>query len=537
MPILSDHSLLQLDDEYLRTLERTALCDLSVRLLADLKEARERLKQNPSNSSRPPSSRAPWERVPGKAEDDPDGEAHEDLPPAADEKRPDPKADRGEAPPAAAPAEGAPAGAEKKGPAKRRPGKQPGAPGKGRTQVLRADAAEHHRPDRCAGCGRRLSPDAPRQVYTAFSTVDLQWGDPEQPGLHLRVTEHRYEEVCCPCGHHTRAAPARTEGDPAEGKIPLSEWRLVGPGLAALIVALNMRFRMSRARIREFLWEWLGLQLSVGTLHQTLREAAAAAAPAEPELIKAVQTSGLLHGDETSWLEQAAGGLRWLWVLIGAQVVYYAVADRGKETLLRVLAGFEGWLMSDGWCAYRYYPQRLRCWAHLIRKAKGLMDSCRADARAFGRQVHDTLERLMAAVYAAREGPPGSVAPDLSAAHASLVDALHQACRRHLSHPHAKTQALAVEFCNDWEAIFQVLKQPHLPLTNNEAERALRHWVISRRLSYGTRTAAGSRDFALLASVIDTCRLRGHSPWRYIATGIADRRAGRPLAALPGVGI
>ena len=62
--------------------------------------------------------------------------------------------------------------------------------------------------------------------------------------------------------------------------IELSEWRLVGPGLAALIVALALRFRLSRARIQEFLAEWLGLELSIGTIHQTLHEASAAVAPA-----------------------------------------------------------------------------------------------------------------------------------------------------------------------------------------------------------------------------------------------------------------
>ena len=53
------------------------------------------------------------------------------------------------------------------------------------------------------------------------------------------------------------------------------------------------------------------------------------------------------------------------------------------------------------------------------------------------------------------------------------------------------------------------------------------------RISHGTRTATGSRVFALLASVIATCRQRGHSLWPYIAAAIADRRAGRPLAPLP----
>lgn len=78
-------------------------------------------------------------------------------------------------------------------------------------------------------------------------------------------------------------------------------------------------------------------------------------------------------------------------------------------------------------------------------------------------------------------------------------------------HPHAKTPALAVEFLNDWEAVFAVLENLAWPLTNNEAECAL------RQISHGTRTPRGSRYFALLASVIDTCR----------------RRQGLPLLPLP----
>jgi transposase len=42
-------------------------------------------------------------------------------------------------------------------------------------------------------------------------------------------------------------------------------------------------------------------------------------------------------------------------------------------------------------------------------------------------------------------------------------------------HAHGKTHELAVEFLNDWGAIFAVLSDPLWPLTNNEAERALRH--------------------------------------------------------------
>jgi hypothetical protein len=163
-----------------------------------------------------------------------------------------------------------------------------------------------------------------------------------------------------------------------------------------------------------------------------------------------------------------------------------------------------------------------------------LAERYQRDARAFGRQVLDLLNTLMAAVYAAREGPPA----DLPTQYAGRLAELRAACERLLryrreGHDHAKTHALAVELLNDWDAIFQVLQHPELPLTNNEAERALRHWVILRKLSNGSRTDVGSRVVALLASVIDTCRQRGHAPWPYLQTAIADRRAGRTLAPLP----
>ena len=178
-------------------------------------------------------------------------------------------------------------------------------------------------------------------------------------------------------------------------------------------------------------------------------------------------------------------------------------------------------------------PRRLRCWAHLLRKAQGLVECYDPDGRAFGQRVRTTLEDLMAAIFAVREGPPDGPPVDLPHAYARQLERLRQAVTARLSHRHDKTQALAVELYNDWEAIFAVLHQPELPLTNHDAERALRHWVIARRLSHGTRTAVGSRTFTLLASVIDTCRQRGHSPWTYLVTAIADRRAGLPLAPLP----
>lgn len=54
-----------------------------------------------------------------------------------------------------------------------------------------------------------------------------------------------------------------------------------------------------------------------------------------------------------------------------------------------------------------------------------------------------------------------------------------------------------------------------------------------RKISYGTRSEEGTRVFAMLASVIDTCRQRNVSPWRYLEDVIRERRAGRVVPELP----
>ncbi len=59
---IPDYSLLQITPEVLVKLNPNELLKLSVKLLKDLKESRDRLNQNSNNSSRPSSSIPPWEK-------------------------------------------------------------------------------------------------------------------------------------------------------------------------------------------------------------------------------------------------------------------------------------------------------------------------------------------------------------------------------------------------------------------------------------------------------------------------------------------
>jgi hypothetical protein len=367
------------------------------------------------------------------------------------------------------------------------------------------------------------------RAHAGYLVIDLMPPSSERAGLEVFQSKHLYHEHDCHCGHRSRAEPGHCADDPA-WTVALSERHLAGPMLVALICALSLRMRLSRRRIQEFFADWFGLQLSVATINQCLHEAGRAVEPVvEEQLLAEIRDSDLLYADETSWKEH--GQLLWLWVFTCASTTVFTIGRRTQELLHGMLGtAIEGWLMSDGYWAYRDYDNRLRCLTHLLRKARGLEDSLDRKARDFGESLRRCLETVMDAVYAAREGPPPV---GLRKQHAKQLNALLDLCLDHAEVKHEKTRALARELLNDWDTFWVVLDHPELPLTNNTAERALRHWVIARRISYGTRNRQGSRAFTLLASVIETCRQRGHSPWLYIAETLCKRRRGNPAPVLP----
>ena len=72
--------------------------------------------------------------------------------------------------------------------------------------------------------------------------------------------------------------------------------------------------------------------------------------------------------------------------------------------------------------------------------------------------------------------------------------------------------------------------------TNNAGERALRHAVIWRKLSFGMQSAGGSRFVETMLTVIETCRQQRRNAFDYLTAAVEARLAGQPgPSLLPGV--
>jgi transposase len=264
--ILKEHELLQIDEEFicrLREQDPDALAGLSIKLVSDLKEAVERLNQNPSNSSRPSGSLAPWDK--GIAGDDNDDES------TSDEKevlRLETSIDKEESSDTAGTIEKDRL-QSKETTEQRKPGRQGGSQGFGRTQKLAVTNTTHHACGCCSACHEDLT--AVEKAYTGFHTVNIEFGKSDSPGVQLTNTRHLYYKGLCPkCGLENRSEPWRAPADTADwNNVGMTQWRLIGPDLAALIVYLAMDMRVTRRKIKQFLVDVFGLELSIGTHYKT----------------------------------------------------------------------------------------------------------------------------------------------------------------------------------------------------------------------------------------------------------------------------
>ena len=151
-------------------------------------------------------------------------------------------------------------------------------------------------------------------------------------------------------------------------------------------------------------------------------------------------------------------------------------------------ADFGSTLMSGGSRVYRTWVLRLRCWAHLQRKLRGLAESSDRHTALADIVMLDAFDRLMAANFEARERlaqpPPGQAdgpAAPTSVTHAQWVGLLRRSrlreARRNDTSP--ALRAVAREFLNDRDVIMRPVADPRLPLRNKAAERQLRHFGSS----------------------------------------------------------
>ena len=419
-------------------------------------ELEARLKQNPRNSSRPPSSE-------GLAK------------PAPDNGR------------CASGAAASPAG--RTGIRGRRWRRWPGRTG--RSATSRAAAA------RCrAGlAGRPVTGVERRQVF------DLQ-------PVRAEVTEHQLIERECGCGHRTKATA------PGGAEAPVQ----YGPRIAAVIVYLYAGQFLSKERTALALAELFGIPMSSGTVAALTARAAGRLDGFLEHVRDQIAASDVAGFDETGF--RVAGKLAWVHCArTGKYTLLMVHSRRGRQAIeaMGVLPRFAGVAIHDAWAPYDTYtgPDHQLCCAHALRELQAVADAAPAGQWCWAAQAAEALTGMQQLVREAISQGRDAVDRDALAAQvrlfrsAVLAGASQTAARSGALMK--KHNALARRLRDRQDDYLRFTTDFRAPPDNNGTERDIRMAKLKQKISGCLRTMTGARQFCAIRSHLSTAAKHGLS--------------------------
>lgn len=354
-----------------------------------------------------------------------------------------------------------------------------------------------HALERCPDCHCQLrghSIDYTRQV------IELP------PPPPVEIIEHRVIKRFCPKCRRWRHPRLDLRGQ------VLGRSR-IGVRLASLIAFLRTTLRLPLLTIRRYLRSVHSLTLSVGGIQEILHDVRQATQPALNDLKQQARRSRILHGDETSWRENGQNGYVWSFSTPGDDAVRYYEYDvsRAQAVVKRFLNGqFSGHLVSDFYCGYNDYAgKHQRCWAHLLRDLHHLKEAhpSSGEVQAWAQAVQATYDAAQAWLAAHTHSPP----VEREAQYVTLTSQTHELGLRYARVKAHACQALAKRLLRHEDELFQFVLVEGLSADNNLAERAIRPLVVIRKVSGGSRSAAGTKTRMALASLFHTWQARGQN--------------------------
>ena len=386
---------------------------------------------------------------------------------------------------------------------KKKPGGQPGHPGKTRKGFGRVDRYQISQPEICQRCGsRELSEVISLQTQQVACLV----AKPSE------VVE--YQTQSCKCLECGEVVP----GIPPEGIVPGQDLNI---NLQALLVWLGNYGHLSYEKQQELVWELGAIEIGTGTLQKTNQRVAAAVEPAINDLWEWATQQPNVHVDETPWC--VMGVKEWLWTASGEGFCLFHAADTRGRVELETMLGteFAGVLSSDDFSVYNgcSIQAQQKCLAHLLRHFKKVLGLPGKNNNATVATVFiDLINEAFKQHRLWREDG------DLLTYERWAVDfkaRLNQTLQTWLGTVGYAAGLLLKSLHDKADQWWYFLDDPSVPPDNNLAERSLRLAVTKRKVCGGSRSMARFKQTAHLLSVIQSCRFQARSAMAFFYQAIS----------------
>ena len=255
-------------------------------------------------------------------------------------------------------------------------------------------------------------------------------------------------------------------------------------------------------------------------------------APVYEQLHKELLTRDVLHADETTLQVLHEPGKKpqsdsymWLYRTSGDTdkpiVLYEYQPGRGAKYPKEFLAGYKGYLHTDGYAGYHDLGENITvvgCWAHARRKFDEAVKSL-PKGKAKGSSASQGLAycNLLFGIEQeiADKTTEQRYEERLKQAKPVLAALLSWANSRTAAPKSALGKAFTY-LKEQWPYLTNYLKDGRLEISNNRAERSIKPFVIDRKNFLFANTPKGATGSAMMFSLIQTAIENGLDPYRYL---------------------
>ena len=158
------------------------------------------------------------------------------------------------------------------------------------------------------------------------------------------------------------------------------------------------------------------------------------------------------------------------------------------------------------------------CWAHLIRDFQAMIDSGDGQAKRLGYDLRRSARKLFLHWSNYRDGTISRAA--LLRRMAPVRRDVERLLLRGAGSGNRTIAGMCRELSEHRDWLWAFLRHEGVEPTNNASERALRHAVIWRKLSFGTQSAGGSRFVETMLTAIETCRQQRRNVFDFVTAAV-----------------
>ncbi len=336
----------------------------------------------------------------------------------------------------------------------------------------------------------------------------------------LLVKEHvRYKYACKSCEENIKRAPA--------------PFRPLGKALASSSLISDVLVKKYEDHLPLYrqskIWGRLGIHISRQTISNWVISCGDKFDPIVELMKEDILSSDYVCSDETSLnVLQSSKETNYMWLHMSGvrerrALLYEYDESRSQKAIKEFVDKFTGYHQCDAYSSYNKLHNKkgvigIGCMSHARRKFMDILKIVKNKACGVSYKIVGLMKKLYSLEQEIKEHDPDEKKRKREEKAKPILDKIYELLIKYKNKaPPGGMLAKAINYSlNQWDKLSGYLKDGRIRIDNNDAERAIKPFVIGRKNWLFSNSENGAKASCIIYSLIETCKANNIKAFDYL---------------------